>query len=243
MTKADALKLAEYRQSVGMFLGQRQDLEIDRAHALDGDGTSMTAVGSPQANLEEEEEEGAATAAAPAMAQAIVGAAATQHGAHATDDDPPDPVGVARGAAVVLKAQSAGELQAMLGFLEGRTARSEGGEPRLVILSYGVGQPRDEELLMAQDARRQGVPCAIYTLSLKVSSDRRRSAARLGVDVKEFEVFHELLTEVLHSAGLPKPVRELARMADDGATAQGTLHGIGKAGAPANPSRATDPQR
>ena len=46
--------------------------------------------------------------------------------------------------------------------------------------------------------------------------ERRRAAAKLGVPLREYSVFHELLTDVLHSAGLPGPAKELAKMSDDG---------------------------
>ena len=57
--------------------------------------------------------------------------------------------------AAIIKAQSAGELQAMIGFLQGRTARSPLGALRLELLAYGIGQPRDEDLIVAQDALRR----------------------------------------------------------------------------------------
>ena len=107
----------------------------------------------------------------------------------------------------------------MLDFLEGRKARSPGGEERLVVVSCGVGPVRDEELIMAQDAIQQKVPCTVYSLSLRMDAERHRAAEKMNVPIKEYDIFHELLTDLLHSAGLPGPVRELARMADDGSEA------------------------
>jgi hypothetical protein len=76
--------------------------------------------------------------------------------------------------------------------------------------------PRDEEMLMAKDALEQEVPCAIYTLNLKVPPERHRRASSLGVIIREHSVFHELLVEMLDAAKLAPPKRELAAMADDG---------------------------
>ena len=39
----------------------------------------------------------------------------------------------------------------------------------------------------------------------------------MNVPIKEYRVFHELLTDLLTAAGLPRPARELADMRDDGA--------------------------
>ena len=83
---------------------------------------------------------------------------------------------------------------------------------RLVLLSHGVGQPRDVEFVMAQDALRQQVPCDIYALNLRVPAERHKRAAQFGLRIREYDVFHELLSDVLHEAGLPGPARELAAM-------------------------------
>ena len=129
---------------------------------------------------------------------------------------------MARGAAAVLKAQSAGELQGMLDFLDDR----EVGE-RLILLSHGVGQPRDEEMVMAQDALEQQVPCDIYALNLRVPAERHRRAARFGVRIREYQVFHELLADMLHAAGLPGPMRELAAMREIAPAARDAPEGVG----------------
>ena len=68
---------------------------------------------------------------------------------------------------------------------------------------------------MAQDAHEQEVPCAVYTLNLKVLPERRRVANEWGVSIREYSVFHELLTDALHAAGLPGPAKELAALHDD----------------------------
>lgn len=75
---------------------------------------------------------------------------------------------------------------------------------------------------MAQDALQQGVPCAVYSLSVRISAERRRRAAEYGVPIREYRVFHSLLHDLLRSAGLPGPARELAGMRDDGATGSRT---------------------
>lgn len=119
----------------------------------------------------------------------------------------------ATGAAAIVKTQSAGEAQGLIDFL---AARRTGN--RLILLSYGIGQPRDEEMILAKDALKQRVPCAIYTLNLKVSAERHRRAAQIGVSIREHTVFHELLMEMLEAAGLPAPAQELAAMRRSGAT-------------------------
>ena len=130
--------------------------------------------------------------------------------------------GLASGAAAVIKAQSAGELQAMLDFLETRKARRPGAAERLVLVSSGVGQPRHDEMLMVKDALSQKVPCAIYALSLHVPQQTHRAARQMGVEIKEYSVFHDLLTDLLHSAGLQGPARELADMRDSGSQLDGS---------------------
>ena len=99
----------------------------------------------------------------------------------------------------------------MLDFLDGY-----GTGTRLIVLSCGVGLPREVEMIMAQDALEQKVPCAIYTLNLRVPRAQRRRAAALGVRIQEYTVFHDLLQDMLEAAGLPGPARELAAMHDDG---------------------------
>ena len=169
---------------------------------------------------DESEEEGhfdgsAAVAHAEVVEAAVVEAAmaAAAEAEAALIADPPD---TARGCAAVIKTQSAGELQAMLDFLEGRMALTAGGEERLVILSCGVGQVRNDELVMAQDAIRQKVPAAVYALGLNMKKERYQAAKKFGVPIREYSVFHNLLTDLLLAAGLPGPARELAGMADDG---------------------------
>ena len=71
--------------------------------------------------------------------------------------------------------------------------------------------------MLVKDAMEQKVPCALYTLSLRVTPETKRAAQKMGVPIKEYAVFHELLTDLLHSAGLPGPAKELANMRDDGA--------------------------
>ena len=52
----------------------------------------------------------------------------------------------------------------------------------------------------------------MYTLNLRLDGGLRARAAALGVPIREYEVIHELLTDLLHQAGLPGPARELAAM-------------------------------
>ena len=71
--------------------------------------------------------------------------------------------------------------------------------------------------MLASDAIGQGVPCAVYALDVRIGRERRRRARALGVPIREYGVFHELLADVLHSAGLPGPARELDQMRASGA--------------------------
>ena len=180
--RRDALALAGYRQMVRQLLESRTPLAVEEPFIdQDASNSEGSCLGSPVPPGDGSEER--------------IGVVVEEG------------EGVARGAAAVLKAQSAGELQAMLGFLEGR----EVGE-RLILLSHGVGQPRDEEMAMAQDALEQQVPCDIYALNLRVPAERHRRAAQFGVRIREYQVFHELLSEMLAAAGLSGPIRELAAM-------------------------------
>ena len=62
----------------------------------------------------------------------------------------------------------------------------------------------------------------MYTLNLRIDGGLRARAAALGVPIREYDVIHELLTDLLHQAGLPGPARELAAMR---AADAGTLRG------------------
>ena len=229
--KEAAIALAAYRSAVELLLEQRQPLETDLRAAAEAEAAAM--LGDQQATRgmadgEENDDyyyyvEDGVDDGDGCTPECTGGHAASQLTSDVLvnehDDDDGDHDGtIARGAACVIKAQSAGELQAMLDFLKGRKARSPGGEDRLVVMAAGVGPVRDEELIIAQDALKQRVPCAVYALSLKMSPERHRAAQRMNVRIKEYDVFHELLTDLLHSAGLPGPARELADMADDGST-------------------------
>ena len=197
----EALALAGYRQAVEAFLDSRIELEEPM-------GETAREAALPEGDaLEGKEPEGCeftlggveADEPLDLWAEAPDGLARAER------------LGEATGAAAILKAQSAGELQGMLDFLASRQTGN-----RLILLSYGVGMPREEEMLMAKDALEQEVPCAIYTLNLKVPPERHRRASALGVSIREHSVFHELLVEMLDAAKLAPPKRELAAMADDG---------------------------
>ena len=133
--------------------------------------------------------------------------------------------GLSSGAAAVIKTGSAGELQAMLDFLDGRKARRADAPERLVIASCGVGEPNKQDLLIIRDILKQKVPCALYALNLRVRPEIRKEALGSAIEIREYSVFHELLTDLLHSAGLPGPARELADMRDDGAPRAGDTKG------------------
>ena len=45
---------------------------------------------------------------------------------------------------------------------------------------------------------------------------QKKKAKAVGTEVREYELFHDLLTDVLSEAGLEAPVKELADMRDDG---------------------------
>lgn len=54
-------------------------------------------------------------------------------------------------------------------------------------------------------------------LNLTTSKTIRNRAAKQGTPIRDYDVFHDLLTDVLQAAGLQGPVRELADMRYDGA--------------------------
>ena len=68
------------------------------------------------------------------------------------------------------------------------------------------------EVHMLHAARSDGVDGSLYLLNLRSNARIQALARDLRVPVREYRVFHELLTDVLHAAGLPGPVRELAAM-------------------------------
>lgn len=220
-----ARSLAMYRTACEQLLASREPLPPS-AHeagddADDADDAGDTPLGS---HTNERARRGSAEAAVEAVeaaaeaeeAAASSEVAASEAAAELASEAAEERLGVARGAAAVIKAQSAGELRAMLDFLDGRKARRPGAEDRLVLVHSGVGVPRREELLIVKDVLRQRVPCKLYTLSVRTPAEVRKEARKLGVEIKEYAVFHELLTDLLHSAGLPGPARELASMKNDG---------------------------
>ena len=60
------------------------------------------------------------------------------------------------------------------------------------------------------------MPCDVYLLNVRASKAQKARASKLRTTVREYDVFHDLLTDVLNAAGLEGPVRELADMRDDG---------------------------
>ena len=112
--------------------------------------------------------------------------------------------------AAVLRARSAGELQAMLDFLQPRIV-----EKQLQLVSYGVGVPTEVDVELLRQARTEGFKGGLYVLSVRTSARLRNSCLRAGVVLREYSVFHDLLCDLFAEAGLPGPVRELAHMSLD----------------------------
>ena len=220
--KREARALAEYRTMCELLLASRQPLAepIDEmTAAAPQDALADADVEAAEYDHEEGELYGDAVAAEATVTDLEQIALARLEAAEEAEEAE---AGLASGAAAVIKAQSAGELQAMLDFLETRKARRPGAAERLVLVSSGVGQPRHDEMLMVKDALSQKVPCAIYALSLHVPQQTHRAARQMGVEIKEYSVFHDLLTDLLHSAGLQGPARELADMRDSGSQLDGS---------------------
>ena len=235
-----ARELAQYRQAVDGFLSTRVvddevgevievGVAIGKAGKAIGEAIGEAAAAAEATiavAMEEAEAAGAATTTGVVDARERRDSAASGEvegkgwGRRRALDKPVGPrtraqeLGVATGAAAILKAQSAGELQGMLDFLRSRRTGD-----RLIVLSYGVGPPREEEMLLAKEALAQAVPCAIYTLNVRVPTERRQRARALGVSIREHDVFDELLGEMLDAAQIAPPKRELAAMADDGSRA------------------------
>jgi len=114
--------------------------------------------------------------------------------------------------AAVIKASSAGEMQALLEFLRPRAMALS----QVQVVSHGVGNLRDLDLKLAEAASGQGLPCRIYLLNVSASQAQLKEAKSNGTPVREHQLFHDLLADVLDQAGLEGPVRELADMRDDG---------------------------
>ena len=98
-------------------------------------------------------------------ARAVLQAASTSQA------EAPDPVGVAppKPVAVALRAQSAGELQALLDFLRPRVFERD-DERRAILVSCGVGAPREDDLELLRQARRLGCAPSLYTLNVRLDS-------------------------------------------------------------------------
>jgi len=156
---------------------------LDSAEPLGGEeqgGGKGRAEGSMPARLVDDADGGAASSAA--------GQAAAQQ-----------PV------AVALRAQSAGELQALLGELEPHLLDVDGASPlglppaagRVLLVSCGVGAPREDDLTLLQQARREGFAPALYTLNVRLDPRLGRRVRQAGVPHRGFDVFYELLDDVI----------------------------------------------
>ena len=78
------------------------------------------------------------------------------------------------------------------------------------------GSVNQLDLTVASSAIEDGLPSAVYAFNLpKMLPHARAAAAEMGVPVREFQLLHELLGDLLQRAGLPGPALELAKMADD----------------------------
>jgi len=106
----------------------------------------------------------------------------------------------------------------MIDFLTPRALDTE----QVDLIGYGVGSLRDHDLMLAHNAHSQGVPCDVYLLNVTASKPHRELAQKQGTTIREYAIFHDLLSDLLRAAGLEEPVRELADMGDDGAPKDGT---------------------
>ena len=101
---------------------------------------------------------------------------------------------------MALRAQSAGELQALLGELEPHLLDVDGASPlglppaagRVLLVSCGVGAPREDDLTLLQQARREGFAPALYTLNVRLDPRLGRRVRQAGVPHRGFDVFDEL---------------------------------------------------
>lgn len=76
---------------------------------------------------------------------------------------PPKPV------AVAVRAHTAGELQALLDFLRPRALERE-DDRRVVLVSCGVGAPREEDIELLRQARKLGFEASLYTLNTRLDA-------------------------------------------------------------------------
>lgn len=226
MSRDDALTLAAYRANVFCFLmhcnpwasgpnvpsAEEQSDFYRRSARLRGTKLYRAQVEElEERGVELEEFQGTAPTVVSPLLPATMARASEQLAIDGEASDEGE-TGDGKPVAAVIKTRSAGELQALIDFLH-EPGRTKG---KLEIVSQGVGHVCEHDLLRAKGAMQQGVRCAIYTLNVPLSKTGRQQVKREGYELHEYDIFHDLLTDVLVHAGLEGPVRELADMSDDG---------------------------
>ena len=67
----------------------------------------------------------------------------------------------------------------------------------MLLVSCGVGAPREDDLTLLQQARREGFAPALYTLNVRLDPRLGRRVRQAGVPHRGFDVFYELLDDVI----------------------------------------------
>jgi len=91
--------------------------------------------------------------------------------------------------AVAVRAHTAGELQALLDFLRPRALERE-DDRRVVLVSCGVGAPREDDIELLRQARKLGFEASLYTLNTRLD-------AKLLQRLREAQVRHRPYASLL----------------------------------------------
>lgn len=223
LPEARAKELAEYRQAVALFHALRREPPpmSERDYKLQK-GRVPGTKGAAAARLAAEEEAAAdggvevAKQAAADLANAGVAPRAPEAAAAMAADVAAELEALEAGGApqprvgAVIKAAHAGELQAVRDFLKPRVPPH-----RVQLLHFGVGAPSRLDVTICTSAIAEGLPSAVYAFNLRVPHAVRAEAKQANVPLREYQLLHELLTDLLERAGLPGPALELARMSAD----------------------------
>jgi translation initiation factor IF-2 len=71
--------------------------------------------------------------------------------------------------AVTIRAHTAGKLQALLDFLRPRALERD-DDRRVVLVSCGVGAPREDDIELLRQARKLGFEPSLYTLNTRMDA-------------------------------------------------------------------------
>jgi len=85
----------------------------------------------------------------------------------------------------------------------------------LNLVSFGVGAPTSTDIFKASEARSMAGRCDIFLFNVGPDVHVRMLAKRQGIKVRQYDVFEDLLREMLKEARLPHAVYELRQMARD----------------------------